>query len=83
VIAPIKLFETCSPALALVDRTLLLRTGGLAFDLEARSVRVVADSEGEHPWWRFPHRMQRPVVDTGPEAAPPEAFATEAAAAAQ
>ena len=61
VIASQKLFGPCRPAMVKVDKVLLLRTGGLAYDLERRTVHTVAESEGEHPWWRFPHRMPRDV----------------------
>jgi competence protein ComEC len=42
----------CRPAMLKADRRLLTRTGGLAIDLEARSIRTVAESQGEHGWWR-------------------------------
>ena len=77
VIASQKLFSPCRPSMVKIDKTLLLRTGGMAFDLENRTVRTVAEGEGEHPWWRFPHRLARPVDDT-----PEEAGGAEASAAA-
>lgn len=68
-ILPQKDVDGCRPGMALIDKTLLLRTGGMALDLERRSVRTVAEEEGEHPWWRFPHRMPREVeeADSGGE----------------
>ncbi|MFA7602739.1 MAG: hypothetical protein WCY29_07000, partial [Novosphingobium sp.] len=42
----------CRPALLKADRRLLSRTGGLAIDLEKRRVRTVAETQGEHGWWR-------------------------------
>jgi competence protein ComEC len=64
-IVPQKFADGCRPAMALIDKTLLLRTGGMAIDLERRRVRTVGEGEGEHPWWRFPHRMPREVDDEG------------------
>ncbi|MDE2403904.1 MAG: hypothetical protein KGM17_04195 [Sphingomonadales bacterium] len=67
VLAPGRLGPECRPVLTRVDKVLRWRTGGLAFTLSGnasgRTVRTVADGEGEHPWWRFPHRMPRPVPD--------------------
>ena len=68
VIASQKLFGTCAPALLRADHAVLQRTGGLALDLTRRSVTTVADSEGQHPWWRAPHRL----VSTDPDFAPPD-----------
>jgi competence protein ComEC len=58
-ILPQKYPGTCRPGIALIDKALLLRTGGMAFDLDRRSVTTVAAGEGEHPWWRHPRRMPR------------------------
>ena len=57
VIARDKVWGPCHPGLLKADRVILMRTGGLALDLEHRSIVAVADSQGEHPWWRAPHRM--------------------------
>ena len=43
------------------DRVLMMRTGGLALDLVNRTATTVEDGEGEHPWWRAPHRLPRSV----------------------
>jgi competence protein ComEC len=59
VVAKHTLFGPCHPALIKADSMLLLRTGGLALDLTARNVRTVAQSQGQHPWWRAPSRMPR------------------------
>lgn len=61
VVAPQKLYGPCRPAMIKADRQMLMRTGGLALDLEARRVRTVAQDEGEHPWWRAPRRLPRRV----------------------
>lgn len=58
VIAQQILSGPCRPALIKADRALLMRTGGLALDLVDRRVTSVVDSEGEHPWWRGPDRLQ-------------------------
>ena len=63
VIAEQKLFGPCRPTLIKADRTLLMRTGGLALDLVNREVTTVEESEGDHPWWRAPHRLQMEYSD--------------------
>ncbi len=57
VVSPRTLYGPCRPALLKADKALLMRTGGLALDLEARRIASVADSEGEHPWWRGLQRL--------------------------
>ncbi len=57
VVAQRKLYGPCRPALIKADRVMLMRSGGLALDLVSRQVTSVEDSEGEHPWWRAPHRL--------------------------
>jgi competence protein ComEC len=52
VIADRWLPRACRPAMLKADRRLLSRTGGLAIDLSARQVRTVAESQGQHGWWR-------------------------------
>ncbi len=71
VIAPHKLFGPCRPALLKADRVLLMRTGGIALDLVNRRVATVEDWEGEHPWWRAPHRLPRHSEDDDWPADPP------------
>ncbi|MDE2301530.1 MAG: ComEC/Rec2 family competence protein [Sphingomonadales bacterium] len=66
VIASDKLFGPCQPALIRADRSLLMRSGGLALDLVDRRVSAVVDSEGDHPWWRAPHRAQTEYADDAP-----------------
>ncbi len=63
VIAEQKLYGPCHPALIKADRTLLMRTGGLALDLVSRQVTTVVAGEGDHPWWRAPHRLQTEYDD--------------------
>lgn len=57
VIAARWLPRSCRPRWLKADRTMLERTGGLAIDLEGRSVVTVADGEGLHGWWRPPERL--------------------------
>jgi competence protein ComEC len=44
--------RSCRPALLKADRRLLSHTGGLAIDLDDRKVTTVAETQGEHGWWR-------------------------------
>ncbi len=60
VIADRWLPRSCKPAVLKADRGLLSRTGGLAIDLEVRKVRTVAESQGDHGWWREPDTARRP-----------------------
>lgn len=52
VIADRWLPRSCRPAWLKADRALLSQTGGLAIDLTSRRVTSVAQSQGEHGWWR-------------------------------
>lgn len=52
VIADRWLPHSCKPAFLKADRTMLEQTGGLAIDLAGQRIATVADSEGEHGWWR-------------------------------
>jgi competence protein ComEC len=55
---------SCRPRWLKADRGLLSRTGGLALDLTAGRARSVAETQGEHGWWRVlratPGRPQPP-----------------------
>ena len=44
--------RSCTPRWLKADGRMLSATGGLAIDLEEQSDRTVADSQGEHGWWR-------------------------------
>jgi len=44
--------RSCRPRWLKADRKLLLRTGGLALDLERGRITSVAEGQGEHGWWR-------------------------------
>lgn len=44
--------RSCRPAMLKADRALLSRTGGLAIDLRAGRITTVAQSQGQHGWWR-------------------------------
>jgi competence protein ComEC len=75
VVSERKLYGPCNPALLKADQTLLMRTGGLALDLTGGRITSVEDSEGEHPWWRAPHRLPEHADDdwaTVPSSAPPD-----------
>lgn len=51
--------RSCRPAWLKADRRLLERSGGLAIDLERRRVMTVAETQGEHGWWRIPEDRPR------------------------
>ena len=44
--------DACRPRWLKADRHMLTQTGGLAIDLSHRRITTVAESEGEHGWWR-------------------------------
>jgi competence protein ComEC len=52
VIADRRLPSACKPRLLKADRALLGQTGGLAIDLVSGRVRTVAETQGEHGWFR-------------------------------
>ena len=61
--------RSCRPAWFKADRRLLERTGGLAVDLVHGRVTTVAETQGDHGWWRvpearppFPPRAEPPPV---------------------
>ncbi len=51
--------RSCRPRWLKADRRYLARSGGLAIDLEARKITAVADSQGQHGWWREPEPARR------------------------
>lgn len=52
VIADRFLPRSCKPRWLKADRRLLLKTGGLALNLENAEIKAVAESQGQHGWWR-------------------------------
>ena len=75
VIAERWLPRSCRPAFLKADRDLLSRTGGLTIDLGRRQVTTVAESQGDHGWWRTPDRtssVRRRNSVSSTEAAPPK-----------
>jgi len=46
--------RSCRPRALKADRAMLEKTGGLAIDLASGRVRTVAESQGQHGWWRPP-----------------------------
>ncbi|MBC2666397.1 ComEC/Rec2 family competence protein [Novosphingobium flavum] len=52
VIADRYLPRSCRPAVLKADRSLLEQTGGMALDLTEATIRTVAESQGQHGWWR-------------------------------
>ena len=66
VVADRRLPSACKPRLLKADRTLLGQTGGLAIDLVSGRVRTVADTQGEHGWFRRPPPYQPRKWRAGP-----------------
>ena len=44
--------RSCEPRWLKADARMLSINGGLAIDLQSERIRTVAESEGEHGWWR-------------------------------
>lgn len=84
VIADRWLPRSCMPRVIKIDRRMLARTGGVALDLETRTIRTVAAEQGEHGWWRvppprpYPFRAgaTRPSEAATPDVASPSANAS-------
>lgn len=62
--------RSCKPRWLKADRRLLERSGGLTIDLGSATIRTVAETQGDHGWWRkpeprkrFPARVSAPVGD--------------------
>jgi competence protein ComEC len=54
VVADRRLPAACKPRLLKADRELLRQTGGLSIDLASGRVRTVAETQGQHGWFRRP-----------------------------
>ncbi|MGB7408670.1 MAG: ComEC/Rec2 family competence protein [Pontixanthobacter sp.] len=52
VIADRYLPRSCQPKWLKADRRMLNRTGGLTIHLDNRNITSVAESQGEHGWWK-------------------------------
>jgi competence protein ComEC len=52
VVSDRRLPRTCVPRWLKADRGMLRESGGLAIVLEDRSITAVAESQGDHGWWR-------------------------------
>ena len=77
VVADRRLPAVCNPRLLKADRALLRQTGGLAIDLVSGRVRSVAETQGQHGWFRPPPPYQyrkplgpAPAASGAPEPAP-------------
>ncbi|MEI6643315.1 MAG: ComEC/Rec2 family competence protein [Novosphingobium sp.] len=66
VIADRRLPAACKPRLLKADRALLGQTGGLAIDLVSGRVRTVAETQGEHGWFRRPPPYAPRTRQAGP-----------------
>ncbi len=76
VIADRRLPGSCRPRLLKADRAMLRQTGGLAINLTTGRVRTVAETQGDHGWFRRPEpyryapRRHGPLTPASSEAAP-------------
>jgi competence protein ComEC len=68
--------RSCRPALLKADRRMLTRTGGLAIDLAGPAVTTVAETQGEHSWWRGEEERPRTVAPSPAPGAPATQEAT-------
>lgn len=66
VVADRRLPSACKPRLLKADRALLRQTGGLAIDLVSGRVRTVAETQGDHGWFRRPPPWQPQARREGP-----------------
>ncbi|MFM2372700.1 MAG: hypothetical protein RIS85_2422, partial [Pseudomonadota bacterium] len=60
VIADRRLPFACHPRMIKVDRRFLASTGGIAVNLATGHIRSVAQTQGQHGWYRWPDPAQRP-----------------------
>ena len=61
-----RLPSACKPRLLKADRAMLGQTGGLAIDLVSGRVRTVAETQGDHGWFRRPPPWQPRARRQGP-----------------
>lgn len=68
---------SCRPRMLKADRRILATTGGLAVDLETGAIRTVAQTQGQHGWYRWPeplaerwNRQPQPQPQFGPQLSP-------------
>lgn len=54
VVSRVALSPSCRPRLLRADEPVLYRTGGIALYLAQGRTVTVAQSQGQHPWWRAP-----------------------------
>jgi len=54
VVAQQRIFAPCRPRGLRADEPVLYRTGGMALYLGSGRIATVAQSQGQHPWWRAP-----------------------------
>ena len=52
--------RSCRPRWLKADRALLAQTGGQSLYLEEQHIATVADTQGEHGWWRPPPERPPP-----------------------
>jgi competence protein ComEC len=59
VVSRVALMPSCRPRFLRADEPLLYRTGGMAVYLGKGRIINVAQSQGQHPWWRAPSLMPK------------------------
>lgn len=60
VIADRRLPASCRPRMLKADRSYLVNTGGVSIDLASGRIRTVAETQGQHGWYRWP--VPRPTL---------------------
>lgn len=67
VIADRHLPWSCRPRMLKADRSFLSRTGGISIDLASGAIRTVAETQGNHGWYRWPSAVSgvRPASRRG------------------
>lgn len=71
VVSRVALLPSCRPRLLKADEPLLYRTGGIALYLAQGRIVTVAQSQGQHPWWRAPSlKPQEEAIKPPPAISP-------------
>ncbi len=62
VIADRRLPASCRPRMLKADRPYLANTGGISIDLASGRIRTVAETQGQHGWYRWPEPRPTPSL---------------------
>ncbi|MCY1671650.1 ComEC/Rec2 family competence protein [Novosphingobium sp. SL115] len=76
VIADRRLPFACHPRMMKADRQFLATTGGLAINLATGEIRSVAQTQGQHGWYRWPEPAQSYQRKPAPSESVPDIGAT-------